>query len=56
MSLRNVDKGYIGGNSIDTSSYLSIPLTFVGINATVNATFNKIGNVVILTLPPVKVV
>ena len=44
MSLRNVDKEYIGGNSVNTSSYFSALLTFVGINATVNATFNKVKN------------
>jgi len=57
MSVRNIDKGYIhtesGDIDIDTSQYVTIPLTFVGVTTTVNAVFNKHDDIVTLTLPPV---
>ena len=55
MSVRNIDKGYIGTDSgtIDTSGYDIVPLTFSGVVTTVNAVFNKYDGIVTLTLPPV---
>ena len=55
MSVRNIDKGYIGADSgtINTSGYVTLPLTFTGVVMTVNGVFNSHDGIVTLTLPPI---
>ena len=53
MSVRNIDKGYIATSTFDTSGYYSTTLNFTGaFNATTNATFNKVGTLIVMTLGP----
>ena len=56
MSVRNIDKGYIGTDSgaIDVSGYVTLPVTFTQpFTMTVNATFMKKNGIWLMTLPPV---
>ena len=59
MAVRNIARGYIGGTTpppttIDTSSYFNTTLTFSGaFSGTYNVTFNKIGRIIVLSLPPI---
>ena len=54
MSVRNIDKGYIGTSNSSTVSFYTTTLSFIGgIVTTANATFNKIGRIIVLTLDPV---
>ena len=55
MSVRNIDKGYIGvDTSLDTTRYDTLPVTFTQpFSMTVNATFIKKNGICVMTLPPV---